>query len=401
MLKDKHILLGVCGGIAAYKVVELASRLRKAGAEVHVVMTEEATKFVTPLTFQEITGNPVNVSMWDKVTNWNVEHIALATMADLMVIAPATGNILGKIAHGIADDMLTTVVMAAKSPVLMVPAMNTQMYVNPITQRNIALLKEFGYKFLKPGSGKLACGVTGIGRLPEPVEIFEAVEKFFDGKEKQDLLGKKVLISAGGTREPIDPVRFITNRSSGKMGYAIAEAAAERGAEVILVSGITNLAKPEGVVFHQVESALAMEKLINEYFADADITIMSAAVSDYRVKEVAEHKLKKHNEELVLELVKNPDILYGLGQRKAPNQYLVGFAAETQNLEAYAKEKLAKKNLDLIVANNVASNVAGFDVDTNQVLLFGRDGSKKEVPLMSKRELADVVLDTVVANLNK
>ena len=320
MLKGKNILLAVCGGIAVYKVVDVASRLRKLGANVHVVMTKEATNFVTPLTFQEISGNPVNVSMWDKVTNWNVEHIALANLADLVLIAPATANIIGKIANGIADDMLSTVIMATKAPVFVAPAMNSNMYQNPITQKNINTLREYNYHIIEPASGHLACGVNGIGRLPEPITLVETIKDYVEKQNNQSLKGKKVIVSAAGTREPIDPVRYISNRSSGKMGYAIATEAASRGAEVVLVSGITNIKAPENVNLIKVESAREMQKHIEEHFADCDITIMSAAVSDYRVKEVASQKIKKSDEVITIELVKNPDILKGLGEKKSDKQ---------------------------------------------------------------------------------
>ena len=396
MLKDKNILLAVCGGIAAYKVVEVASRLRKLGANVHVVMTKEATEFVTPLTFQEISGNPVNVSMWDKVTNWNVEHIALASLADLVLIAPATANIIGKIANGIADDMLSTVIMATKAPVLLAPAMNSNMYQNPITQRNLQTLRDYNYQIIEPASGHLACGVTGVGRLPEPITLVEKVKDYFAINEsKKTLQGKKIIVSAAGTREPIDPVRYISNRSSGKMGYAIAQEAVNRGAEVILVSGITNISAPKNVKLIKVESAREMQQQIEKYFADCDITIMSAAVSDYRVKEVATQKIKKSDEIMTIELVKNPDILKGLGEKKSAKQYLVGFAAETQNVEEYAKDKLKRKNLDMIVANDVSQTGAGFNVDTNIAKIITCDGEIKQAPLMKKVELAKLILDPI------
>lgn len=396
MLKNKNILLAVCGGIAAYKVVDVASRLRKLGANVHVVMTKEATEFVTPLTFQEISGNPVNVSMWDKVTNWNVEHIALASLADLVLIAPATANIIGKIANGIADDMLSTVIMATKAPVLVAPAMNSNMYQNPITQRNLQTLCNYNYQIIEPASGHLACGVTGVGRLPEPITLVECVQEYFAKNDiKQSLQGKKIIVSAAGTREPIDPVRYISNRSSGKMGYAIAQEAANRGAKVILVSGITNITAPENVELIKVESAQEMQQQIEMRFADCDITIMSAAVSDYRVKEIATQKIKKSDEIMTIELVKNPDILKGLGEKKTSKQYLVGFAAETQNVEAYAKDKLQRKNLDMIVANDVSQAGAGFNVDTNIAKIITRDGEIKQAPLMKKIELARLILDTI------
>ncbi len=400
MLKDKNVLLAVCGGIAAYKVVEVASRLRKAGAHVHVLMTQEATKFVTPLTFQEISGNPVNVSMWDKVTNWNVEHIALANLADVVLIAPATANVIGKVANGIADDMLTTVIMATTAPVYIAPAMNSNMFTNPITQRNINTLREYNYHIIEPASGHLACGVNGIGRLPEAVELFRAVERHFSQEAThtaQTLKDKKVVISAAGTREPIDPVRYISNRSSGKMGYAIAEEAAKRGAKVVLVSGITSIPAPQSknVELIKVESARQMQESVEANFADSDITIMAAAVSDYRVKEVAAQKIKKNDEHMTIELVKNPDILKGLGEKKTAKQFLVGFAAETQNVLEYAKGKLERKNLDMIVANDVSQAQAGFNVDTNIAKIITRDGKVRQAPLMKKTELAQMILDII------
>ena len=393
MLKDKNILLAVCGGIAVYKVIEVASRLRKAGANVHVVMTKEATNFVAPLTFQEISGNPVNVSMWEKVTNWNVEHIALANLADLVLVAPATANIIGKIAGGIADDMLTTVIMATKAPVLLAPAMNSNMFTNPITQRNLKTLRSFGYRIIEPASGHLACGINGVGRLPEAVDLFHEIENYFAAAKKQTLAGKKVIVSAAGTREPIDPVRYISNRSSGKMGYAIAQAAADRGAQVVLVSGITNLPAPRNVKLIKVESAREMQSSIETYFPDCDITIMAAAVSDYRVKDIAEQKIKKSDEVMTIELVKNPDILKGLGEKKTAKQYLVGFAAETQNVLEYAQGKLQRKNLDMIVANDVSQAQAGFNVDTNIAKIITSDGQIKQAPLMQKTQLAELILE--------
>ena len=401
MLKDKNILLAVCGGIAVYKVIEVASRLRKAGANVHVVMTKEATNFVAPLTFQEISGNPVNVSMWEKVTNWNVEHIALANLADLVLVAPATANIIGKIAGGIADDMLTTVIMATKAPVLLAPAMNSNMFTNPITQRNLKTLRSFGYKIIEPASGHLACGINGVGRLPEAVDLFHEIENYFASAKKQTLAGKKVIVSAAGTREPIDPVRYISNRSSGKMGYAIAQEAADRGAQVVLVSGITNLPAPRNVKLIKVESAREMQANIEQYFPDCDITIMAAAVSDYRVKDVAEQKIKKSDEVMTIELVKNPDILKRLGEKKTAKQYLVGFAAETQNVLEYAQGKLQRKNLDMIVANDVSQAQAGFNVDTNIAKIITRDGQIKQAPLMQKTQLAELILDTIEEKMHK
>lgn len=394
MLKDKKIVLGVTGGIAAYKVVEVASKLRQAGAEVHVIMTEEATKFVTPLTFREITGQPVVSDMWAEVTQWNVAHVALATLADMVLIAPATANIIAKAAAGIADDMLSTTLLATKAPVLFAPAMNTNMYENPVTQRNIETLKGLGYKFIEPDSGHLACGVTGVGRLPEPTAIVAAVDDYF--VVAGELAGKKVLVTAAGTIEPIDPVRFIGNRSSGRMGYAIAAEAKRRGADVVLVSGPSALTPPEGVTVINIETAEQMRQAVLREFADTDITIKAAAVADYRAKTVADNKIKKNDETLVVELEKNPDILKELGSIKKKGQILVGFAAETQNLLKYAKEKLEKKNLDFIVANDVTKPEAGFNVETNLIKIIFRDGNIEEFPLLKKSELAKIILDRII-----
>ena len=391
-LTGKKIVLGVTGGIAAYKSVEIASRLRKAGAEVHVVMTREATEFVTELTFREITGQPVTVDMWAKVTNFNVEHIALANLADIMLIAPATANIIAKTAAGIADDMLTTTVLATKAPLIMAPAMNTNMYENPVTQKNLAELKSRGVQIIEPASGHLACGVEGKGRLPEPAEIVRFVLDFAAGEQR--LTGKKIIVTAAGTIEPLDPVRFLGNRSTGKMGYAIAGEAAKQGAEVLLVSGPSSLPDPAGVRTIRIQTALEMQAAVQEAYAAADAVIMSAAVADYRPKTVAKEKIKKSDDELVLHLERNPDILYGLGKNKA-QQILVGFAAETCNVEEYAKKKLVKKNLDFIVANDVSASDAGFAVDNNRVQIYTRDGGCEKYPLMSKQELARIILNKI------
>ncbi|MDY6053106.1 MAG: bifunctional phosphopantothenoylcysteine decarboxylase/phosphopantothenate--cysteine ligase CoaBC [Anaerovibrio sp.] len=404
MLQDKNIIIGVTGGIAAYKTVELVSRLRKSGANVHVIMTQGAQNFVTELTFREISGHPVVTSMWDRVQEFKVEHIALAQLADMVVIAPATANILAKMAIGMADDMLTTTVLATKAPVLVVPAMNSNMYTNPATQQNIGILKDRGMLVLEPASGHLACGTAGIGRMPEAAEIFDYIANYFaEGREQQDreellakLKGKKVLVTAAGTREPIDPVRYIGNRSSGKMGYAIAEAAVKCGAKVVLISGPSSLQPPAGAEFIPVESAREMRQHVLEHFPNTDVVIKAAAVADYRVRDVAENKIKKDDEELVLVLDKNPDILKEMGQLKKPGQILVGFAAETQNLLQYAKGKLEKKNLDMIVANDVTKPQAGFNTDTNLIKLLGRDGSVEELPLMSKKELAYIIWQRVM-----
>lgn len=392
MLRGKNIVLGVTGGIAAYKAVEVVSRLKKAGAAVHVIMTEGATKFVTPLTFRELSANPVAVHMWEEPKTWNVEHIALATLADIFLIAPATANIIGKIANGIADDMLSTTVMATKAPVVIAPAMNTNMYLNPITQQNITKLASLGYRFIEPATGMLACGVEGPGRLAEPSTIVEYVGNLFN--RDCSLQGKKVLITAGGTREPLDPVRYIGNRSSGKMGYALAAAAAARGAEVLLISGPANLPVPQGVAVIPVESAQQMRDAVLAEYHDADIVIKAAAVADYRCVKQAEHKIKKNDENLTITLEKNPDILAELGRLKT-KQILVGFAAETEQLVAYATEKLNRKNADMIVANNVMLPDAGFNTDTNIVKLLYRDGRIEDLPKMEKTKLAGIILDRI------
>ena len=394
MLKDKNVILGVTGGIAAYKSVDLASRLRKAGANVHVIMTKGAQNFVTPLTFREITGNPVTTTMWGEVTNHNVEHIALANLADLVIVAPATANFIAKCAMGMADDMLTTTLLATKAPIFFAPAMNSNMYENQLTQKNIDVLIESGWNFIPPESGHLACGTDGVGRMPEPADIVDFVH--FTMAFAADMLGIKVLVTAAGTYEPIDPVRYIGNRSSGKMGYAIAEAAKKRGAEVILVSGPSALTPPEGVEFIGVESAAEMRDAVMEHFSEADMIIKAAAVADYRVRNASDQKIKKNDEELTLVLEKNPDILKELGEKKRTGQILVGFAAETQNLLEYAKAKLEKKNLDMIVANDVSRKDAGFNTDTNVVKLLYRNGTIEELPIMTKHKLADELLNRVL-----
>lgn len=398
MLKGRKIVVGVTGGIASYKSIEIVSRLKKAGALVQTMMTESATNFVTPLTFREISGNPVVTSMWSEPTKWNIEHIALANWADLFLIAPATANIIGKIANGIADDMLSTTVMATKAPVVFAPAMNSNMYVNPVTQQNIQKLAALGYHFIQPAYGLLACGIEGPGRLPEPILIVEKVISLLN--DRNSLTGKKVLITAGGTREPIDPVRYIGNRSSGKMGYALADVAAKRGAKVSLVSGPSSLPVPDGVEIIRVETALQMKDAVLSQFDDADIIIKAAAVADYRPQVAAEHKIKKSDDTLTIVLEKNPDILLELGRRKS-HQLLVGFAAETQDLINNAKEKLAKKNLDMIVANDVTKPGAGFNSDTNIVKVLYRDGRIEELPKMTKTGLAEIILNKISEQIEK
>ena len=392
MLTGKTVALGVCGGIAAYKAVDVVSRLVKCGATVHVIMTAAAAQFVTPLTFREISGQPVYTTMWEEPKLWNVEHIALARRADLFVIAPATANMIGKIANGIADDFLSTTVMATTAPVLLVPAMNTEMYLSAATQTNLKTLADRGFHLMTPESGPLACGTAGIGRLPESSAIVERIAAHFSaGKSLQ---GVRLLVTAGGTREAIDPVRYIGNRSSGKMGYAIAAVAAERGAEVILVSGPVSLAAPTGVTRVSVESALEMRDAVLAAFSTVDIVIKAAAVADYRPDVVAEQKIKKQSSNMTVNLIKNPDILAELGSSKS-SQFLVGFAAETQDLAKNATEKLRRKNLDMLVANDVTQAGAGFESETNIVKVFYQDGVSEELPQMSKLELAAVLLDRV------
>jgi len=393
MLQGKTIVVGVTGGIAAYKTVDLISRLRKLGAHIHVIMTRAATQFVQPLTFREISGQPVVVDMWDEPIMWNVQHVSLARKADLLAIVPATANTLGKIAHGIADDMLTTTVMATTAPVFLAPAMNTKMYINPITQENITRLKELGYLFMEPTSGHLACGEDGVGRLPDPADIVHRIIQILS--TQQDLADRRILVTAAGTQEPIDPVRYIGNHSSGKMGYALAEVARERGAQVVLISGPSNLRPPEGIEFIMVNTAAEMRTAVLKYYPEVDVVVKAAAVADYRPKIPAAHKIKKHAEQMVIELEKNPDILAELGELKR-HQILVGFAAETQNLEENAQAKLRRKNLDMLVANDVTVAGAGFNSETNLVKLLLADGRWKSLPLMSKKEVAHRVMDEIL-----
>lgn len=392
MLKGKKIVLGVTGGIAVYKAVDLVSRLRKRGCEVRVVMTEHAQQFVTPLTFKEISGNAVATSMWNSNQEFNVEHIALANWADAFLVAPATANILAKMTYGIADDLLSTTLLAAQAPIVVCPAMNTGMYLNAATQENIAKLQSRGITVMPPASGHLACGTSGPGRLPEPQQIVEFMSSFFAGREG-DLRGLKVLVTAAGTREPIDPVRFVGNRSSGKMGYAVAQMAAERGAEVLLISGPSALAVPPNVKAVQVESTNEMLEACLAAYDAVDIVIKAAAVADYRPRDVADQKIKKKTDDaLIVVMDKNPDILKTLGAKKK-HQVLVGFAAETQNLLVNAREKVVKKNLDMIVANDVTAAGAGFNSDTNIVKFLYANGDVCELEQMPKVDVANRILD--------
>lgn len=391
-MRGKHIIVAVSAGIAAYKAIEVVSRLRKKGAEVKVVMTQNATHIASPLTFGEISGHPVALEMFEQVHQWDVEHIALATWADAYVVVPATANVIGKIYAGIADDMLTTTIMATTAPKYLCPAMNTEMYNNPITQRNLEGLRSLGYHIMDPAEGWLACGITGVGRLPEPKAIVDWLEAKMCSTNEFE--GTTILVTAGGTQESIDPVRYIGNRSSGKMGYAIAEQAAHMGAKVILVSAPTSLPIPNGVDFISVDSAVSMQEAVEARFNDVNVVIMAAAVSDFRVLHKAEQKIKKM-ESMTIELVKNPDILQGLGSKKS-HQILVGFAAETEHVIKYGQDKVAKKNLDMLVANDVSKSNAGFNVDTNEGYFLYPDKEPKEMPNMKKSDLARHILREVI-----
>ena len=391
-MRGKHIIVAVSAGIAAYKAIEVVSRLRKKGAEVKVVMTQNATHIASPLTFGEISGHPVALDMFEQVHQWDVEHIALATWADAYVVVPATANVIGKIYAGIADDMLTTTIIATTAPKYLCPAMNTEMYNNLITQRNLEGLRSLGYHIMDPAEGWLACGITGVGRLPEP----EAIVDWLEAKmcSTNELEGTTILVTAGGTQESIDPVRYIGNRSSGKMGYAIAEQAARMGAKVILVSAPTSLPIPNGVDFISVDSAVSMQEAVEARYNDVNVVIMAAAVSDFRVLHKAEQKIKKM-ESMTIELVKNPDILQGLGSKKS-HQILVGFAAETEHVIKYGQDKVARKNLDMLVANDVSKSNAGFNVDTNEGYFLYPDKEPKEMPNMKKSDLARHILREVI-----
>lgn len=393
MQKSKTVVLGVSGGIAAYKSLDIISKLKKKGIDVHVIMTQAATEFVSELSFQSLSQNPVIVDMFKEPKSWEIQHISLAEKADLFVVAPATANIIGKIANGIADDMLSTTILATKAPILIAPAMNTNMFDNIIVQKNISSLKEMGYVFVEPDEGRLACGVTGKGKLADTDKIVDYIEMMLH--EQKDLKGKKVLVTAGPTREDIDPVRFISNRSTGKMGYSIARAARNRGAEVTLVSGPTNLKQPEGIRFISVYSAEEMYCSVKEHFDDADILIKSAAVGDYKPKTKSEIKVKKSDSDMKIELTRNKDILFELGKVKK-SQIVVGFAAETNELLKNAKAKIDKKNLDFIVANDVTMEKSGFGTDTNTVNIIKKNGEIISLPNMLKEEVAHKILDVIL-----
>ena len=395
MLNNKTIILGITGGIAAYKAADLASKLTQAGTRVEVVMTDAATKFITPLTLRAVTNRPVVTSMFELSSEWSIEHVSLADAADAIVIAPATADIIAKLAVGIADEMILSIVLATKAPVIVVPAMDVNMYENTATQANIAALKMRGFTIIEPAFGRMASGKIGRGRFPDNHTIFDVINKVL-GKYG-DLAGKRFVVTAGGTQEAIDPVRVITNRSSGKMGYAIAEAARDRGAEVKLITAPSFLREPAGIEVIHVENAVSMKKAVMEVIGGADVLVMVAAVADYMPKEVAREKIKKTADELTLQLVRTPDIL---GDVKG-SFIKVGFAAESENVINNAVVKLQRKNLDLIVANDINDINSGFAVDTNRVTIIDKDGKVDALPLLSKREVADRILDRVLLILPK
>lgn len=388
----KNILLGVTGGIAAYKAANIISLLKKKNYNVKVIMTQNATEIITPLTLETLARDRVVVDMWDKNRVYEVEHISLADWADLVLVAPASYNIVGKVANGIADDMLSTVISACKKPVYFALAMNVNMYENPILQENITKLKGYGYKFIEADEGFLACNVNAKGRLKEAHEIVEVIDSHFAAEKREQIFaGKKILITAGRTEEPIDPIRYISNLSSGKMGYSLAAAARDLGAEVTLVSGPTNIPVPPGVNLVRVRTALDMYHACMERFQEMDMAIGCAAVADYRPKTIATSKIKKSDGDLVIELERNPDILYNMGLEKRENQILVGFAAETDNIIEYAKGKLVKKNLDMIVANHASNMQSNF----NSITLVFRDGTTIEIKDKEKEKLAFDILENI------
>jgi len=393
MFEKKTVVVGITGGIAAYKSAELVSRLKKKGALVYCIMTRSACEFITPLTLRTLTENPVYTEMFEEPKVWNVEHVGLADKADLLMVVPATANLLGKVCHGIADDFLTTVIMATKAPVMFAPAMNVNMYKNPVNQRNLEELKQLGYTIIEPGVGKLACGYEGQGRLADLDIIMEEAKRLLIAEKP--LTGLKILVTAGPTREPIDPVRYITNHSTGKMGYAIARQACLRGAQVTLVSGPTALSPLPGIECINVETAQQMYSAVMTAYENTDIVIKAAAVADYRPKEKSANKIKKDDNDMSIELQRNPDILAGLGSQKG-SRILVGFAAETNDVIKYAAEKAKRKNLDFIVANDLTVAGAGFGCDTNIASLIFPNGDIKKLPQMSKDELAGEILNEVV-----
>ncbi len=394
MLKNKNIVLGVTGSIAIYKGVELARKLSREGASVDVVMTEAATKFITPMTFRSITHRPVVTEMFELTSEFSIEHVSLAKRADIIVIAPATANIIAKIASGLANDMISCITLATKAPILIAPAMETNMYLNAITQENISRLRARGVKFVEPISGTLASGAEGIGKLADIPEIITAIENIL--QLNNDLSNIRIVITAGGTQEPIDPVRHIGNRSSGKMGYAIAEAARNRGADVILVAAPTNLPDPTGISVIHIRTTKEMQQNVSSLVDKSDVIIMAAAVADYRPVKSSLAKIKSGKQNLALKLTPNPDIISGITGKILK----VGFAAESEDLITNAQKKLEKKHLDLIVANDITASDSGFDVDTNRVTLIEKNGEPESLPLLPKSQVANVILDKVVKLLN-
>jgi phosphopantothenoylcysteine decarboxylase/phosphopantothenate--cysteine ligase len=392
MLKGKTVVIGVTGGIAAYKIPNLVSMLVKQGADVNVIMTENATNFITATTFETLTGNKCLIDTFDRNFKFSVEHVALAKRADIFMIAPATANVIAKVAHGLADDMLTTTFLACKAPKYIVPAMNTQMYENPITQDNLAICRRYGMKVIDPASGYLACGDTGAGKMPEPADLFEYI--MLELEYEKDLAGKKILVTAGPTCEAIDPVRYITNHSTGKMGYEIARAAAKRGAEVTLVSGPVELSAPLGVKLVPITSAKDMFEAVTSVSSEQDAIIKAAAVADYRPKVVGTEKTKKKDGDMAIELERTDDILAWLGAHRTDGQFLCGFSMETQNMLENSRAKLEKKNIDMIVANNLKVEGAGFGTDTNVVTFITKAGIE-ELEKMTKTEVAHRLLDRI------
>ncbi|ABS41945.1 bifunctional phosphopantothenoylcysteine decarboxylase/phosphopantothenate--cysteine ligase CoaBC [Clostridium botulinum] len=392
-MNKKCVVLGVTGGIASYKALDIVSKLKKLNYDVNVIMTKSALQFIHPLPFQSLSGNMVSKDMFEEPKAFEIQHISLAKKADMILVAPATANIIGKVANGIADDMLSTTIMAATCPVVFVPAMNTNMYKNPIVKNNIEKLKGFGYEFINPISGRLACGDVGEGKMADTEDIVEITDSML--YPIKDLIGRNILVTAGPTLAPIDPVRYITNKSSGKMGYSIAKEARDRGAKVTLVSGPTNLKTPLGLDIIKVNTNEEMLKAVKDNFERQHIVIKSAAVADYKPKEYKEHKIKKTGDDFNLELIKDKDILKELGLIKK-NQILVGFAAESKDLLDNAKSKLEKKNLDFIVANNILSKETGFASEDNLVTIISKDGCIKNLKKMSKREVAKEIFDTIL-----
>ena len=396
MDNKKCVCIGVSGGIAVYKALDVVSALRKKDIDVRVIMTESATKFVTPLPFQSLSQNMVVTDMFAEPKAYEIQHISLAKRADVFLVAPATTNIIGKVANGIADDMLSTTIMATRAKVIFAPAMNTKMYENPIVQENINKLKKLGYEFIEPVSGVLACGDEGKGKLADVNTIIDSVLNALESRDiEKDLLGKNILISAGPTHSKIDPVRFITNRSTGKMGYFLAEEARDRGANVILVSGPTNLTPPQGVKVINITTNEEMKNAILDNYDNSDIVIKSAAVADYKIKQYSNEKIKKGDNDLVLTFVRDNDILKILGERKK-QQILVGFAAESNNVIENAKKKLVNKNLDFIVANDITSSDTGFASDDNKVIILSKDGEEKHLEKMNKRKVASEIFQTIL-----